>query len=127
MVIFYVHDTASTEPYTYRHTLSLHHALPIWMRARYERSLADRPWKQWPCASCHSLSIDVFIFRASNRNKRRGIHNLGIYKALIDSLPASSEHHENIELLGDTSSSKSGTHRSVIRRSRVRTTAVCGD
>src|SRR3546814_6082772 len=61
---------------------------------------------------------------SSNRNKRRGIHNLGIYKALIDRLPASSEHHQNIELLGDTSSSKSGTHRSVIRRSRVRTTAV---
>src|SRR3546814_9652107 len=90
------------------------------LRARYERTLADRPWKQCPCAICQSLSIEVVIFRASNRNKRRGIHNLGIYKALIDSLPASSEHHENIELLGDTSSSKSGTHRSVIRRSRVR-------
>src|SRR3546814_2538387 len=85
------------------------------LRARYERTLADRPWKQCPCAICQSLSIEVVIFRASNRNKRRGIHNLGIYKALIDSLPASSEHHENIELLGDTSSSKSGTHRSVIR------------
>src|SRR3546814_9698971 len=97
------------------------------LRARYERTLADRPWKQCPCAICQSLSIEVVIFRASNRNKRRGIHNLGIYKALIDSLPASSEHHDNIELLGDTSSSKSGTHSSVIRRSRVRTKAVCGD
>src|SRR3546814_1866056 len=93
----------------------------------YERTLDYRPWKQCPCPICQSLSIEVVIFRASKRNKRRGIHNLGIYKALIDSLPASSEHHENIELLGDTSSSKSGTHRSVIRRSRVRTTAVCGD
>src|SRR3546814_3029210 len=86
------------------------------LRARYERTLADRPWKHCPCAICQSLSIEVVIFRASNRNKRRGIHNLRIYEALIDSLPASSEHHDTVELLGDTTSSKSGTHPSVIRR-----------
>src|SRR3546814_3869028 len=72
------------------------------LRARYERTLADRPWKQCPCAICQSLSIEVVIFRASNRNKRRGIHNLGIYKALIDSLPASREHHAHIQLLPAT-------------------------
>src|SRR3546814_15434466 len=60
------------------------------LRARYERTLADRPWKQCPCAICQSLSIEVVIFLASNRNKRRGIHTLGIYKALLNSLPASS-------------------------------------
>src|SRR3546814_12242973 len=27
---FFFHDTATTEIYTYRHTLSLHDALPIW-------------------------------------------------------------------------------------------------
>src|SRR3546814_9611816 len=83
------------------------------LRARYERTLADRPWKQCPCAICQSLSIEVVIFRASNRNKRRGIHNLGLYKALIDSLPASSEHHETIELLGeDRKSTRSEEHTS---------------
>src|SRR3546814_10475936 len=69
------------------------------LRARYERTLADRPWKQCPCAICQSLSIEVVIFRASNRNKRRGIHNLGIYKALIDSLPRSEEHTSELQSL----------------------------
>src|SRR3546814_7394711 len=47
------------------------------LRARYERTLADRPWKQCPCAICQSLSIEVVILRASNPNKRRGIPKIG--------------------------------------------------
>lgn len=54
---------------------------------RYRRTLEDRPWKRCGCAVCEALSIEVMIFRASNRNKRRGIHNLGVYKALVDKLP----------------------------------------
>src|SRR3546814_15795657 len=30
---FFFNDTATTEIYTYRHTLSLHDALPIWQRS----------------------------------------------------------------------------------------------
>jgi len=57
------------------------------LRARYGRTLRDRPWKLCSCAVCRHASIEVVLFRASNRNKRRGIHNLGVFKALADNLP----------------------------------------
>jgi hypothetical protein len=57
------------------------------LEARYRRTLADKPWTKCGCNICQSLSIEVLIFRASNRNKRRGIHNMAIYKDLVDNLP----------------------------------------
>lgn len=56
------------------------------LEQRYRRTLEDRPWKQCGCEVCVELSIEVIIFRASNRNKRRGIHNLHVFKTLIDSI-----------------------------------------
>ncbi|WP_119461072.1 tRNA-guanine transglycosylase DpdA [Rhodospirillaceae bacterium SYSU D60014] len=56
------------------------------LAARYRRTLAERPWKRCGCAICVSASVDVIIFRGSNRNKRRGIHNLAIYKSHIERL-----------------------------------------
>src|SRR5262249_46576497 len=49
------------------------------IRERMERTLSEAPWKQCPCAICRAVSIEVVIFRSSNRNKRRGIHNLRVY------------------------------------------------
>ena len=46
---------------------------------RYRRTLADRPWDKCACAVCRSIGVEAIIFRASNRNKRRGIHNLSVY------------------------------------------------
>lgn len=40
------------------------------------RTLADRPWEQCSCSVCVRLGINVVIFRGSNRNRRRGFHNL---------------------------------------------------
>lgn len=57
------------------------------LRARYRRTLTDRPWTRCACPICQALSIEVIIFRASNRNKRRGIHNLGVYEQLVARLP----------------------------------------
>ena len=48
-------------------------------RDRVERTLRDRPWKECSCAICRSIGVEVIIFRGSNRNKRRGFHNLGVY------------------------------------------------
>ena len=45
----------------------------------YKRTLEDRPWKECGCPICSKISVEVAIFRASNRNKRRGIHNLHVY------------------------------------------------
>ncbi len=50
------------------------------------RTLADRPWKNCPCEICQKLSIEVVIFRSSNRNKRRGFHNLGVFYKHISGL-----------------------------------------
>ena len=49
------------------------------LRSRYRKTLEDRPWKECACAICKALSVEVMIFRGSNRNKRRGIHNMGVF------------------------------------------------
>lgn len=43
------------------------------------RTLEDSPWKRCGCDVCRSIGVEVIIFRSSNRNKRRGFHNLGVY------------------------------------------------
>ena len=43
------------------------------------RTLQDAPWKQCDCDVCRNVGVEVIIFRSSNRNKRRGFHNLGVY------------------------------------------------
>ena len=47
--------------------------------ALVKRTLEDKPWKHCDCEVCRSIGVDVIIFRSSNRNKRRGFHNLGVY------------------------------------------------
>lgn len=49
------------------------------MRGLVERTLEDAPWKRCQCEICKSVGVEVIIFRSSNRNKRRGFHNLGVY------------------------------------------------
>ncbi len=53
---------------------------------RYRTTLAERPWAQCSCKICQDAAIDVIIFRGSNRNKRRGIHNLAVYHDHIERL-----------------------------------------
>lgn len=45
----------------------------------YRKTLEDRPWRRCSCPICRQISVEVIIFRASNRNKRRGIHNLEVF------------------------------------------------
>lgn len=56
------------------------------LEQRYRVTLAEKPWKQCACTICRDAAIDVIIFRGSNRNKRRGIHNLAIYHDHIERL-----------------------------------------
>lgn len=49
------------------------------VRTRIERTLQAQPWKRCKCSICQSAGVEVIIFRSSNRNKRRGFHNLGVY------------------------------------------------
>lgn len=46
--------------------------------AAYRRTLTDRPWADCPCEICATVGVEVIIFRGSERNKRRGFHNLHV-------------------------------------------------
>ncbi|WP_207002130.1 tRNA-guanine transglycosylase DpdA [Trinickia mobilis] len=71
----------------YQQFLTLGDGLPIEkhemelnkMRALVERTLDEAPWKRCRCPICSKAGVEVIIFRSSNRNKRRGFHNLGVY------------------------------------------------
>jgi hypothetical protein len=54
----------------------------------YRRTLEDAPWKSCPCQICQACSIDVAIFRGTERNKRRGFHNLSVFGKSVRDLPA---------------------------------------
>ena len=56
------------------------------LRERYRTTLTDKPWRRCDCKICKDVGIEVMIFRASNRNKRRGIHNLAAFKTVVDAL-----------------------------------------
>lgn len=45
----------------------------------YARTLGDRPWEKCPCRVCRESGVEALIFRSSNRNKRRGMHNLQVF------------------------------------------------
>jgi hypothetical protein len=53
------------------------------MRQRYTDTLLARPWEKCDCEVCLNAGVDVIIFRASNLNKRRGFHNLSVYKKQV--------------------------------------------
>lgn len=50
------------------------------LRDKYLRTLKEMPWKKCDCPMCSSLGINVLIFRGTNRNKRRGFHNLWAFR-----------------------------------------------
>jgi len=46
---------------------------------RYRETLEDRPWKYCRCGVCTSAGVEVILFRGTERNKRRGFHNLFVF------------------------------------------------
>ncbi len=48
-------------------------------KAALQRTLDETPWKRCNCRVCSEAGVDAVIFRGSNRNKRRGFHNLAVY------------------------------------------------
>jgi hypothetical protein len=46
---------------------------------RYREVLEAAPWKACVCEICTSAGIQVMLFRGTERNKRRGFHNLYIF------------------------------------------------
>ncbi len=49
----------------------------------YRQTLEDRPWRSCSCGICEQAGIDIAMFRGSERNKRRGFHNLYIFNQRI--------------------------------------------
>jgi hypothetical protein len=45
----------------------------------YEETLDARPWDRCKCGICAEAGIDIAMFRGSERNKRRGFHNLYVF------------------------------------------------
>jgi hypothetical protein len=51
----------------------------------YREILENRPWKTCTCGICEASGINVAIFRGSERNKRRGFHNLYVFARRLES------------------------------------------
>ena len=47
----------------------------------YAEVLEDRPWERCSCGVCERVGIEVILFRGTERNKRRGFHNLAVFNA----------------------------------------------
>jgi hypothetical protein len=45
----------------------------------YRATLEARPWEKCPCAVCRHWRVEVAVFRGTERNKRRGFHNLWVF------------------------------------------------
>jgi len=55
----------------------------------YRETLQARPWDSCDCKVCRESGVEVIIFRGSNRNRRRGFHNLWtFYQHLLTLRPA---------------------------------------
>lgn len=50
----------------------------------YRTILEESPWKICPCGICGPAGIDVAIFRGSERNKRRGFHNVYTFRQRLN-------------------------------------------
>ena len=47
--------------------------------AVYRDVLTERPWSKCDCEICAAIGIEVIVFRGTERNKRRGFHNLKVF------------------------------------------------
>ena len=45
----------------------------------YREVLTERPWSKCGCEICAAIGIEVIVFRGTERNKRRGFHNLNVF------------------------------------------------
>lgn len=65
----------------------------------YRQVLQDKPWRTCPCEVCSSLGYQVVLFRGSERNKRRGFHNLWVFwRILQQRLGRPIPDHNNLQI-----------------------------
>jgi hypothetical protein len=46
----------------------------------YRKTLQNRPWEACPCDICKKVGYHVILFRGAERNRRRGFHNLWVFR-----------------------------------------------
>jgi hypothetical protein len=63
------------------------------LRTKYRKTLVARPWLRCMCDVCQTIGVEVLIFRGSNRNKRRGIHNLWVYHQHLQRINNNENNH----------------------------------
>jgi hypothetical protein len=50
----------------------------------YRQTLEAAPWKSCGCGICGAVGVEVIMFRGSERNKRRGFHNLAVFHQTLN-------------------------------------------
>jgi hypothetical protein len=53
-------------------------------REQYAETLAAAPWRECDCEVCQQVGIEVVLFRGTERNKRRGFHNLHVFARRLE-------------------------------------------
>jgi len=53
---------------------------------KYRDILSSKYWQKCQCEICQSVKIETIIFRNSNRNRRRGFHNLWQFQRELEEL-----------------------------------------
>jgi hypothetical protein len=66
------------------HAYAQLHGDKVDRRRQAAELLQATPWRECECEVCDTVGIEVVIFRGTERNKRRGFHNLHIFKARLD-------------------------------------------
>ena len=66
---------ASTSPFTTRREIG---------SEAYRAVLEAAPWRDCDCDICSDAGIQVMVFRGTERNKRRGFHNLHVFAKRLE-------------------------------------------
>ncbi len=70
------------------HAYAQLHSDKVDRRRQAAELLQAAPWRECDCEVCDSVGIEVVIFRGTERNKRRGFHNLHVFKARLEATGA---------------------------------------
>jgi queuine/archaeosine tRNA-ribosyltransferase len=53
--------------------------MAVTARRNTDATLRAAPWKRCSCPICREIGVEVIVYRALNRHRRRGFHNLGVF------------------------------------------------
>jgi hypothetical protein len=60
---------------------------------KYAELLDVAPWRRCRCGLCENAGIEIVIFRGTERNKRRGFHNLHVFRERMNRLASAIDEH----------------------------------